>query len=145
MDELTLEQLKAIFPTNATAQTKPRYGLNGQPKLVRMLSEEELAAYKANPTPGGNNGIRRHNTNTLAYKAAEHKLTEPAAVWITEEAVLRLAKNVKDEAELRQAISDYYHIWRRRGDDWTILSHRELGQILHALQAGRSYYCLTRN
>ena len=143
MDDATL---LAIYTNQSKAKPHQHHNpLHGEPKLVRRLSEEELAAYKANPTPGGNNGIRRHNTNTLAYKAAEHKLTERDAVWITLEAVLRLAKNVKSEAELRQVISDYYHIKRRRGDDWTILSHRELGYILKALSEGRSYYCLTRN
>lgn len=141
MDDATL---LAIY-TNQSKAKPHQPSLHGEAKLVRMLSEAELAAYKANPTPGGNNGIRRHNTNTLAYKAAEHKLTERDAVWITKEAVLRIAKNVKSEAELRQVISDYYHIKRRRGDDWTILSHRELGQILNTLSEGRSYYCLTRN
>ena len=123
-----------------TRKAGKRATLDGEVKLVRKLSEAEIAYMNAhaNPIINCNAGRYHNNQSTISEKAQTHTLQPNPACWITLREVMRLAKLCETETELRQRITDYYQLERHNTD--AILSQREFDAMLRAFEAGRGKY-----
>lgn len=140
MSEITLDDLLVAFPQATKNKTKHHATLHGEAKLIRKLSEAEIAYMNAhaNPIVNCNAGRYHNNQSTISEKAQTHTLQANPACWIKIDDVARLAKLCETETELRQRITDYYQLERHNTD--AMLSHREFGAMLRAFEAGRDKY-----
>lgn len=140
MSEITLDELLVAYPQAAKNKTNHHATLHGQARLIRTLSEAEIAYLNAKATPGGscNAGRYHNNQSTLSEKAQCYELRPNPACWIKLDDVERLARLCETETELRQRITDYYQLERHNTD--AMLSQREFAAMLKAFQAGRSKY-----
>ena len=139
--EITLDMLREqLGLAKPTRKAGKHATLDGEVKLVRKLSEAEIAYLNdhANPIINCNAGRYHNNQSTISEKAQHHTLPPNPACWITLQEVIRLAKLCKTETELRQQITDYYQLERKNQD--AMLSHREFDAMLKAFEAGRDRY-----
>lgn len=139
--EITLDMLREqLGLAKPTRKAGKRATLDGEVKLVRKLSEAEIAYMNAhaNPIINCNAGRYHNNQSTISEKAQNHTLQPNPACWITLREVVRLAKLCETEDELRQQITDYYQLERKNQD--AMLSHREFDAMVKAFEAGRDRY-----
>jgi len=133
MSEITLDELMTAY---GCGKAKARYGLNGQPKLVRMLSERERHAMGVPIASQTMIPSRYKSLNEMpVYRRpqAKHKYpTDTATIYAT--TVLRLAKQSDTAQELNAKLCAYHCL-----DDAT-LSRAEFRRVIQAALDGKPYY-----